>query len=605
MNALSDMAPAELPMPEDPPRDGALRRLTRAFVSLSAAAVLLPALLFAGGAWWSWVQVRAEAEARLGRSVQMLREHALRAFEAQETAITAVERAMQGLDWERIARSRELHDTMRALEAVTGVLSGIGLVAPDGRMVAVASQFPFTPVDVSDREYLRAARAAPPGKGTSFVGEVVVSRPRDVPVFSLSRARHAEDGTFDGMIVTAFAPDYFSGFYTQIAESRRDAALLLRLDGALLARAPPVPDWTDREGNSRLLPIATTAFQPTVTRTLSGVDGVERLYAIQRLENYPVAVAYGLDASVLRAAWLRRTAMLGGVCALTAALLLGLTAHAAGAARRERAEAERRAEAEKARADAEAAMRGAQRLEALGQVAAGVAHDFRNTVHAVQSGARLAEQALEHGDTARARSLASMMADAAARGAALTDRMLAMARGGSFAEAEGLAMGRSDPAQAVRETCDLLRPTLDARIVLRCVVAHDLPAAIVGDRAGLEAAIINLAMNARDAMAGQGTLRISAETGTAGPATDAPEGLAPGRYVRIVVADDGAGMDAATLARATEAFFTTKPPGKGTGLGLATTRAFAARAGGALQIESSPERGTTVTLWLPEVPGAA
>jgi signal transduction histidine kinase len=472
-------------------------------------------------------------------------------------------------------------------------------------MVAVASRFPFTPLDVSDREYFRAARAAPPGRATSFVGEVVVSRPRDVPVFSLSRARHAENGTFDGMIVTAFTPDYFSEFYAQIAESPRDAALLLRLDGALLARAPPVPDWADRGTNNRLLPIAAVAFQPTVTRTLSGVDGVERLYAIQRLEGYPVAVAYGLDASVLHAAWLRRAAMLGGVCALAAALLLGLTAHAAGAARRERAEAERRAEAEKARADAEAAMRGAQRLEALGQVAAGVAHDFRNTVHAVQSGARMVEQALDQGDTARARSLASMMAEAAARGAALTDRMLAMARGGSFVEAEGPAMGLSDPAQAVRDSCDLLRPTLDAGIALRCAVARDLPATIVGDRAGLEAAIINLAINARDAMAGQGVLRIAAEPGTVGPDAAAPLGLAPGRYVRIVVADSGTGMDAATLARATEAFFTTKPPGKGTGLGLATTRAFAARAGGTLQIESNPGRGTTVTLWLPEAPHPA
>jgi signal transduction histidine kinase len=516
-----------------------------------------------------------------------------------------MDRAMQGLEWEAIAHSRELHAMMGALETVTGVISGIGLVAPDGRMVAVASHFPMTPVDVSDREYFRAARAAPPGQRPSFVGEVVVSRPRDVPVFSLSRARHAEDGTFDGLIVTAFAPDYFSAFYTQIAESPRDAALLLRLDGALLARAPPVPDWTDRGGNSLLLPIAATAVAPTVTRTRSGVDGVERLYAIQRLDGYPVAVAYGLDASVLRAAWLRRVGILGGVCTLAAALLLGLTAHAAGAARRERAEAERRAEAEKARADAEAAMRGAQRLEALGQVAAGVAHDFRNTIHAVQSGARLAEQAIDHGDTERARALAAMMAEAAGRGAALTDRMLAMARGGAATDAAGPAMGLSDPAQAVRDTSALLRPALDAGIALRCVVADDAPSAVVGDRAGLEAAIINLAMNARDAMANQGVLRIAAEPGIAGAETDAPAELAPGRYVRIVVADSGVGMDAATLARATEAFFTTKPPGKGTGLGLATTRAFAARAGGALQIASSPGRGTTGTLWLPEAPRAA
>jgi two-component system NtrC family sensor kinase len=567
------------------------------FRALSAAALLLPLLMFAAGAWLTWEQVRRDAEERLLRTAQVLQEHALRAFEIQETVLAAAEQAARGFDWDRIAGDRDLHATLYALEGITGVTSGIGLVRPDGRMVAVASQFPFPGVDVSDREYFRLNRDSAPPAATarhsgSIVGEVVVSRPREVPVFSLSRTRRDADGGFDGVIVAAFAPDYFAGFYRQVAESAGDAASLFRLDGALLARSPPPADWNERTVGAPLL-AAATAARAGLVGAQSTVDGVERLYAVQRVANYPVAVSYGLDRAVLWQAWRARVTLLGAVCSLAAALLLWLTMRASAAALRAQVAAEARAAAEAARADAEAALRQSSRLNALGQLAAGVAHDFRNTVQAVQAGARLIDRALQDGDEARARALAASLAEAAGRGAALTDRMLATARRGEAGEGAW-----TDPAIAVREACELLRPTLGAGPRLSCRIGDGLPPLVQGARAELEAAIINLAVNARDAVGGAGEIRVSADAATV-PA-EAPRGLAPGRYARIAVADDGAGMDAATLARATEAFFTTKPPGEGTGLGLASARGFAEQAGGALSIESEPGRGTTVTLWLPE-----
>ena len=573
------------------------------------AAVLLPLLAFAGGAWWSWRQVEAEARARLARTAQMLEEHALRAFETQETALTAVERAIDGMGWEEIAASRGLHELLRALDRGTAALSGIGLVRPDGWMVAVAAEFPFRPVDVADREYYRANLAGPAG---SFVGEVVVSRPREVPVFSLSRARRdPATGAFDGVVVAAFAPGYFSDFYTQVVESQGDAVALLRLDGALLARAPPVPDWNSRAARTgAALTIALAPPGHGLVTTRSVVDGTERLVAVRRLRSYPVAVAYGLDLAVPRAAWLRQSVGLGAVSGLAALLLLGLTWLAQDRARREREALEcARAEAER-RAEAEAKLREGQRLEVLGQLAAGVAHDFRNTVQAVQGGVRLIRQALDAGDPGQARTVAGMVADAAGRGAALTERMLSVARprrgGGGAPDAEGGA-ARLDPARAVAETCELLRRTVGRGVRLRCELARGLPAAVRGEAAELEAALINLVVNARDAMprgGGAGVLVTAAAEGVVAGARH-PAGLAAGRYARIAVVDSGGGMDAATLARATEAFFTTKPRGEGTGLGLSTVRAFAEGAGGALRIESEPGRGTTVTLWLPEVGAAA
>jgi CheY-like chemotaxis protein len=111
--------------------------------------------------------------------------------------------------------------------------------------------------------------------------------------------------------------------------------------------------------------------------------------------------------------------------------------------------------------------------------------------------------------------------------------------------------------------------------------------------------LVNLATNARDAMPKGGMLVLSAAAELVSEAGTHPAGLEPGRYLRLVVKDTGTGMDAATLARVTEPFFTTKPQGQGTGLGLAMARGFAEQSGGALQLESEPGRGTTVTLWLP------
>ena len=578
-----------------------------AFRPLRLASVLLPLLVFAGGASWSWQQLEAEARARLTRTVEILREHALRAFETQETVLVAVTRATEGMEWEEMASSRALHELLRALDSQAAALDGIGLVRPDGRMVATGGSFPFEPLDVSDREYFRANRAMEVGSASrSFVGEVAVTQPRDVPAFSLSHPRRDPAGGFDGLVVATSTPEYFADFYAQLAESPNDVAVLFRFDGALLARWPPVSDWRNEQARMGGLTEEMASAPPGrgVTTFHSVLDGKEHLFALRQLERYPVAVAYGLNLAALRSAWLRQLAVIGSICTLTGGLMLGLTARAAAAARRERAAAERvRAEAER-RAEAEAALREGQRLEALGQLAAGVAHDFRNTVQAVQAGVQLIRQALDASDTIRAREIVSMVADAAGRGAALTERMLAVARReGSTTPGAGHSL-LEDPARAVTEICELLRCTLGAGIRVRCEASKGVPSRVRGDRAELEAALINLIVNARDAMPQGGDVVVSVAPEKAVAAKQHPAGLAPGCYARIVVADTGIGMDAATLARATEPFFTTKPRGKGTGLGLATVRAFAEGAGGVLRIESAPGRGTTVTVWLPAA-GAA
>jgi CheY-like chemotaxis protein len=146
----------------------------------------------------------------------------------------------------------------------------------------------------------------------------------------------------------------------------------------------------------------------------------------------------------------------------------------------------------------------------------------------------------------------------------------------------------------------VLAHTLGGAVTVHVEAGSDLPA-LKADRGQLETVLVNLAVNARDAIVPQaGTVTLSANVEEVASGEPHPSGLAPGGYLRLAVVDDGQGMDAGTLVRATEPFFTTKPRGKGTGLGLSMARSFAEQCGGALHIDSAPGRGTTVTLWLPQ-----
>jgi signal transduction histidine kinase len=237
----------------------------------------------------------------------------------------------------------------------------------------------------------------------------------------------------------------------------------------------------------------------------------------------------------------------------------------------------------------------AERMIALGQLAGGIAHDFNNTLQAVASNAELIGR--RAADPGSVRRLARMVLEAAERGGAISRRLLA------FARRDTLLPEPVDPVALLTDMCELLRPTLGPSIVVCAVAAPDLPW-FLADRRQLETVLLNLASNARDAMPDGGELTMAAarDTVTEG---HVQSHLKPGAYLCISVADTGVGMDAATLSRAVEPFFTTKPEGRGTGLGLAMAKGFAEQSGGGLDIVSEPGRGTLVTLWLPQTEMAA
>ena len=244
---------------------------------------------------------------------------------------------------------------------------------------------------------------------------------------------------------------------------------------------------------------------------------------------------------------------------------------------------------------AEAQLRQVQKMEAVGQLTGGIAHDFNNMLAVVVGGIDLAKRRLNGPRREVQHHLTNAM-EGATRAAALTRRLL------SFARSEPLLPERVDSKDLVIGMSELLDRTLGERIKVVTNLDGDAWAVFV-DSHQLENAILNLAVNARDAMEGAGILKI--ETANVTVAANEVGDIRPGDYLRLSVTDTGCGMTDEVRERAFEPFFTTKPVGKGTGLGLSQIFGFAHQSGGEVGIESELGKGTTVSLYLPRTEAAA
>jgi signal transduction histidine kinase len=237
----------------------------------------------------------------------------------------------------------------------------------------------------------------------------------------------------------------------------------------------------------------------------------------------------------------------------------------------------------------------AQKMDTIGRLTGGVAHDFNNLLMAVLGSLTLLEKKLPHDP--QIRRLLRNAIQGADRGKALTQRLLA------FSRRQELKPQAVDLALLVHGMEELLERAVGHGIAFDCEFPADLPPVLV-DANQLELALLNVALNARDAMADGGRIKLTALFETVSSGTSDKASLAPGEYVRVTIIDTGVGMDQATLAKATEPFFTTKGPGKGTGLGLSMVHGLAAQSGGLLRIHSEPNVGTVVELWLPRAMSA-
>ena len=229
-----------------------------------------------------------------------------------------------------------------------------------------------------------------------------------------------------------------------------------------------------------------------------------------------------------------------------------------------------------------------QKMETIGQLTGGVAHDFNNLLTPIVGNLDLLRRRHEGDD--RSQRLLSGALQAADRAKTLVQRLLA------FARRQVLEARAVDTAALVEGMTDLIRRSIGPRVAIEFKADPDIVAARV-DPGQLELALLNLAVNARDAMPGGGTLTIAISEQHVGPGH--PAALRHGTYVKLEVSDTGTGMDSATLARAIEPFYSTKGIGKGTGLGLSMVHGLAAQSGGALLLHSEPGDGTRAEIWLP------
>jgi signal transduction histidine kinase len=310
-------------------------------------------------------------------------------------------------------------------------------------------------------------------------------------------------------------------------------------------------------------------------RSASPVDGVRRIVSFRALEHVPLVVMVGLAEEALLAPWRLKvvetgvaTALLAGLVALVAALVIR--------SRRHEDQMQRH-------------LMQAQKLEALGRLTGGVVHDFNNLLAVVTGALRLIES--RRSSDPRIAEFAGMAGDAVARGTNLIAQLLA------FARQQQLQVRPLDPNRLIRDLEPLLKSAIGSATSLELDLAPDVGRCRL-DATQFDAALLNLAINAKDAMQRGGVVRIA----TANGSSDPPQGRDPRSqsWVRISVMDTGEGMPPDILHRALEPFFTTKG-NAGTGLGLSQVYGFVRQVGGDLRIESRPGIGTTVHLLFPRV----
>jgi PAS domain S-box-containing protein len=238
-----------------------------------------------------------------------------------------------------------------------------------------------------------------------------------------------------------------------------------------------------------------------------------------------------------------------------------------------------------------ATLRQSQKMEAIGNLAGGVAHDFNNLLQAITGSLQLAQRELPSGTPGRARIEQAMRA--VDRGATLAAQLRA------FGRRQPLEPRAVDLRRMLDEIAPILRSAVGEGVRIETRLTDGLWNTLV-DAANLENALLNLVVNARDAMEGQGRLTIALDNAMIdAEAARAMTDVVPGEYVRLTVTDEGAGMTSEVIEKIFEPFFTTKPEGKGTGLGMAMVYGFVKQSGGHVAIESAPGRGTTVRLYLP------
>jgi two-component system NtrC family sensor kinase len=548
------------------------------------ASLALPVALFIITSLISHNAALEEADRDITRSLDIVHEHALKVFETIDRSLAEVNEVIRGLSDDDIkAREQALHLRLRQIADSMPHMKSVWVFDAQGRAIVNSLIYPAPDISFADRDYFQAHIASDVG---TFISAALSPRApyQGSNFFGVSRRRSSVDGAFAGVIQASLLPEYFESFYARIGSDPGSYFALRRADGSTLARFPPLAN--DRGLGHTVLQAMTLRPAGLITVT-SPSDGIERRIGYQRLAEYPVYVSAGLETSAIRSRWLAAMIryLVFGVPA--AALLFLILALALRRTQHLYSEAARRMEAEDA-------LKHGQRMEALGQLTGGVAHDFNNLLTVIRASADLLRR--PNLPEERRERYIDAISDTVARAARLTAQLLA------FARRQTLKPEVFDVGRCVNALRDMIRTLVGSRIEIAIDVPGQ-PYHVNADTGQFETALINMAVNGRDAMAGEGRLTITVQTVPELPAPTPQAARPPLGYVTVAVTDTGVGIAEAQFNRIFEPFFTTKTIGHGTGLGLSQVFGFAKQSGGEVKVESKLGQGATFTLFLPRVAG--
>jgi signal transduction histidine kinase/CheY-like chemotaxis protein len=564
--------------------------ITRALRLLTIAIIVIPGVLFAAAAWVNYVAAFRDAHERVDRARDAIHEYALKAFENDELILDRVAEHVAGADPSELIGSEEFHRYLRQFEGKPQI-SGVGLIIPGQGLAASNPIFPLPTIDVGPPNYLRVDRD---GKEPIYIGTTVPGTFTQTPQFSVVRLdRASAQDSATGLIFVSAKLTDFAGYYRTIIDLKDFLVTVIRSDGAVLARSP----GDDQAGN--ILSSNSHFRQAIAGEPQSGgyegaseLDGIERLFSYRQLGTYPVYVSVGLKRSAVIEGWAWLMAghlaigLPASICLFLLALLaLGRSRVADAALASVQVHSERREVAE-------TSLRHIQKMDVIGQLTGGIAHDFNNLLAVIAGNIELILRRPD--DSARVARVARRAFQAVERGEHLIEQLL------MFSRRQVMRPVTLDINRVLLEFETLMRHAAGPPAELQLKLDPGLDSSNI-DQGQFEAAILNLVVNARDALPKGGRIRIeTANVIIDDSYADENSEIAPGSYAMVAVSDNGVGIDRSVLPHVFEPFFTTKEIGKGSGLGLSQVYGFARESGGHVSIYSEVGSGTTVKLYLPK-----
>ncbi|MBV9551920.1 MAG: hypothetical protein JO032_03900 [Alphaproteobacteria bacterium] len=585
--------------PQDPDTDTPLApterdlapRAIRMLRLLLVSIIVVPLIVALAGGYLSYRADVARAKSALSEAATVAEENTLKVLDTHQLAVARIEDLLAGLSDDEIrSRERELHDRLARQIADQPQIAAAWAIDAAGHELVSARVFPVNrALDQSQRDDFRALKNSTDNLFVWALRARSLESDAYRPYFTVARRREGPNGEFRGISIAAVTGAYFGSFYRSLLQNPGDdTAAVFRDDGALLARYPAATDEPLPTGRDD--PLAAAIAGRSTEGIITAASG-GRLIAYERVAHYPVYVAITRSWHSIWHEWVASMsgyAAIGGSATLALVLLCLV---ALQRTRQEQAALARARDASAERAAVERQLHQAQKMEALGQLSAGIAHDFNNLLTVFVGNIAMLKLRLAREGNGEEFLNAAM--SGCERASQLTRRLL------SFSRDEPLNPQPTDVNATIEGMADILGRSLGRQIECEIVPSAERWLAYV-DRNQLENALLNLALNARDAMAGRGRLviKVAALSLTEGePVRD--WGVMAGDYIEIAVTDNGCGMPAEVRDKAFEPFFTTKEEGKGTGLGLSQVAGFATRSAGNCMIESAPGRGTTVSLYLP------